>query len=280
MASFSLYSAALMDSAPAVIEALGSMWWLLAAAVVIVVFSSPWLKGIVGELQVKLIAKLRLPRDIYHAFHNVTLPTVDGSTQIDHIFVSRFGIFVVETKNMKGWIFGAEKQAQWTQKIYRKSYRFQNPLRQNYKHVKALKSALELSSDTIHSVIVFIGNSKFQTPLPANVTHSGGYVSYIKSFNAPVLTDTQVDDALAKLQTGRLQPNRKTTREHVQRLKNRTSASSHILCPRCGNTMILRKAKRGQASGNSFWGCSTYPKCHQTIHIDTKRGRGSTQEPV
>ncbi|WP_369414666.1 nuclease-related domain-containing protein [Microbulbifer elongatus] len=66
-----------------------------------------------------------MPSSIYQRAHNFTLQTLDGTTQIDHIFVSRFGIFVVETKYMQGWIFGSERQEQWTQKIYKKSFRSQ-----------------------------------------------------------------------------------------------------------------------------------------------------------
>ena len=141
-----------MDYSAGVYEILKVWWWLVPVMLVFGVFKSPWFKGALGETFVRLIAKFRLPADTYHPIHNVTLPTADGSTQIDHIFVSRFGIFVVETKNMKGWIFGGESQAQWTQKIFRKSFKFQNPLRQNYKHTKTLESALEISPDFIHSV--------------------------------------------------------------------------------------------------------------------------------
>ena len=63
-------------------------------------------KGYMGEAKVSVTAWLALPKSTYTPFHDVTLPTPDGTTQIDHIFVSRFGIFVVETKNMGGWIFG------------------------------------------------------------------------------------------------------------------------------------------------------------------------------
>ncbi|MGL4750690.1 MAG: topoisomerase DNA-binding C4 zinc finger domain-containing protein [Shewanella sp.] len=37
------------------------------------------------------------------------------------------------------------------------------------------------------------------------------------------------------------------------------------LCPRCGNTMVLRTAKRGDNRGNRFWGCSGYPKCRKIL---------------
>jgi restriction system protein len=69
-----------------------------------------------GEFLVNTAARLFLPKDEYHLIKNVTLPTDDGTTQIDHIIVSRYGVFVIETKNMKGWIFGSANQRTWTQK--------------------------------------------------------------------------------------------------------------------------------------------------------------------
>jgi len=108
--------------------------------------------------------------------HDLVLPTPDGTTQVDHVIVSRFGVFVIETKNMTGWIFGDERSRKWTQTLYRKKYPFQNPLRQNYKHVKAVESIAGLRSRCVHSVVVFVGGSKFKTPMPANVVYRRGLV--------------------------------------------------------------------------------------------------------
>jgi len=114
-------------------------------------------KGYAGELKVSLTAWFALPKSTYRPLHNVTLPAPDGTTQIDHIFVSRYGVFVVETKNMGGWIFGSERDRYWTQAFKgRSNVRFQNPLRQNYRHVKAVErtlSGLGVSRDIIHSVV-------------------------------------------------------------------------------------------------------------------------------
>src|SRR5690554_1166944 len=198
-----------MDYSPIINEAF-KLWWVIPILLVISIFKTPWFKGLLGEALVKLAAKWRLPEDTYHRIHNVTLPTPDGSTQIDHIFVSRFGIFVVETKNMKGWIFGSEHQAQWTQKIFKKSFRFQNPLRQNYKHVKTLESLLGVSADTVHSVIVFTGESTFKTAMPDNVRRGVGYISYIKSFRTPVFSEREVQKIVAHIQSDRLEPSRAT----------------------------------------------------------------------
>lgn len=249
-----------MDYSP-IINEVYKLWWLIPIAFAIGLLKTPWFKGVVGEAVVKFAAKLQLPASTYHRFHNVTLPTTDGTTQIDHVFVSRFGIFVVETKNMKGWIFGSEKQATWTQKIFKKSFKFQNPLRQNYKHVKTLEAALDIPPETIHSVVVFAGESTFKTPMPANVTRGNGYITYIKSFSEPVLSEIEVRRTVVKIKAGRFAPSRETNRQHIENLKTRTKPNTNRTCPKCGSGMILRTAKQGPNTGNQFWGCSNYPKC-------------------
>ena len=76
--------------------------------------------------------------------NNVTLQTGEGTTQIDHVLVADTGIFVIETKHYSGWIFGEPHGDRWTQVIYRKKSRFQNPIRQNFGHVKALQLLFKL----------------------------------------------------------------------------------------------------------------------------------------
>lgn len=242
-------------------------WWVIPTLLLFSALKTPWFKGWLGESLVKFAAWLRLPADTYHAFHNITLPTPEGTTQIDHIFVSRFGIFVVETKNMNGWIFGGQHQPRWTQKLFRKSFQFQNPLRQNHKHTKALEEALDVPSQAIHSVIVFAGNSTFRTPMPHNVTRGGGFITHIKSFEQPILSESDVREAMKRIQAGRLEPCRETHRQHVRQLKRRTDPSTQRRCPECGSSMVLRTARRGENAGKKFWGCSAYPKCRvvQTV---------------
>lgn len=250
-----------MDFLPAIVNALSGIWWVVPAAVVLGLVKTPWVKGMFGELLVRLTARFRLPPDVYHRSHNVTVRTPDGTTQIDHVFVSRFGIFVVETKHMKGWIFGGEKQPKWTQKIYRKTVSFQNPLRQNYKHVKAIEAMLDVPADVIHSVVVFTGDSTFKTPMPPNVTGAGGYVRYIRSFRTPVLSDEQVQTAITAIDSGRLAATRAIHRQHVAHLKTRSDPKAERQCPKCGGEMVLRTVKRGTKVGKRFWGCSGFRAC-------------------
>ena len=253
-----------MDFSPMISQIVGALWYLIPIALLAGILKSPWFKGVVGEFIVNFSAKLLLDKEKYHLVKNVTLPTEDGSTQIDHVIVSEFGVFVVETKNMKGWIFGSPKQKTWTQKIYKHSSQFQNPLHQNYKHVKTLESLLGLNNQQVHSVIVFVGDSTFKTAMPENVTYGGGYARYIKSKRTPVLTQSQVTEILEKIEQGRLTPSFKTNREHVRHVKNIVAdkENHHVPnCPKCGSAMVLRDTKKGQNVGNKFWGCTKFPQC-------------------
>ena len=192
----------------------------------------------------------------------MTLPTEDGTTQIDHILVSSKGIFVLETKNMKGWIFGSEKQRQWTQKVFKHTSKFQNPLHQNYKHTKTLSSCLDIPDSKIFSVIVFVGDSEFKTEMPENVTYAGGFIRYINSKQETILSATEIRLAIQKIETGRLKPSIKTHREHAQHVKDiKVQKAFGKSCPKCGSTMVHRVSKKGANAGNKFWGCSQFPKC-------------------
>lgn len=250
-----------MDMNPLLMPLIAAIQWLIPLVILGAILRSPWFKGLVGEQLVRLAAWLRLDKAVYHAIHDVTLPTPDGTTQIDHVFVSPYGIFVVETKNYSGWIFGGEHQPNWTQKIYRTTHKFQNPLRQNYKHLKALETLLGIPPETLHSVIVFVGGSNFKTPMPPNVTCAGGYVRYIQSFKTRVFSREQVEAMVSAISSGRKKPGLKTNREHVRQLQSRNDATAPRLCPRCGSAMVLREVKKGGNVGKSFWGCSQYPKC-------------------
>lgn len=210
-----------MDIMQIFITTLKPFLWLLPFLLIAAVFKSARFKGWVGESLVSRKASLKLPPEQYHAFDNVTLPDGTGTTQIDHIYVSRFGVFVVETKNMAGWIFGAENQAQWTQTIYKRKSRFQNPIRQNYKHIKTLEALLQIPISTLHTVIVFTGDSTFKTELPRCVCRLSNFSDYIKSFTAPLLSQEVVMQICQKIEKIRLEDNQATRNTHIQNIRNR-----------------------------------------------------------
>ena len=251
-----------MDISPIINQMFHVFWYLIPLIVICGIIKSPWFKGMIGEFIINLSAKFLLDKNEYHLIKNVLLPTEEGTTQIDHILVSVYGVFVVETKNMKGWIFGNPNQPYWTQKIYKHTNKFQNPLRQNYKHVKTLESLLDLGGEQIHSVIVFVGDSTFKTEMPENVTYRGGYARYIKSKKERVLTEFQATEIIEKINSGKLQSSFKASREHVNHVKTIIKKKETTpSCPKCGSTMILRESKKGKNAGRKFWGCSKFPRC-------------------
>ncbi|BCG18127.1 TPA: NERD domain-containing protein [Vibrio parahaemolyticus] len=250
-----------MNIFEAFLNVLAQVWYLVPLLLIVSVFKSRWLKGVFGEFLVnRLLSKL--PESDYTLIKDVTLPTSDGTTQVDHIVVSKYGIFVVETKNMKGWIFGSARQKQWTQKIYRHSSKFQNPLHQNYKHIKALETLLGCSEEHLHSVIVFIGDSTFKTEMPPNVTYARGSIRYIQQFNEVVFSDKDYARLTESINQIKLKRGVITDLKHRKHVKEVvTSKASSNQCPRCGSEMVLRETKRGENIGKQFWGCSTFPKC-------------------
>ena len=247
---------------------ISAAWYLIPIFIFAVIIKSAWFKGVLGEWQVNLLIKFFLDKNEYHLIKNVTLPTDDGTTQIDHIIVSKHGIFVVETKNMKGWIFGSANQKQWTQQIFKHKSKFQNPLHQNYKHVKTLEACLNAKNDSIFSVIIFIGDSTFKTKMPDNVRFARGGIEYIKSKKDIVFNAEEVASVIEQIESGRLDRSYKANRQHVKHVKEIIEEKSDTKpCSKCGAEMVLRKATKGKNVGDEFWGCSTFPKCINTIKV-------------
>jgi len=259
-----------MDFTP-IFKAVLQLWYLIPFFIFIAIIKSPWFKGIIGEFIVNVMAKIKLDKDTYHLIKNVTLPTDDGTTQVDHIIVSIYGVFVVETKNIKGWIFGSEQQKMWTQQIYKHKNKFQNPLHQNYKHVKTVQALLDLDDLQVHSLVVFVGDSHFKTKIPDNVTYGMGYIRYIQSKTNMVLTEAEKLVVIETIESGRLTRSLRTNLEHIQHVKEIIAEKSNQqICPKCGSEMVKREVKKGANKGNLFWGCSTYPKCRSTIVLQSE----------
>lgn len=224
---------------------------------------SPTARGRKGENKVASKLGWRLGSSEYHRFHDVHLPSAFGATQIDHVVVSRYGVFVIETKNYSGWIFGSENSKVWTQVLYGEKHKFQNPLRQNYKHTKAIESFLSLHSSVVFSVIVFVGSSEFRTAVPPNVIRKNGLIRYIRSKTNPMIPDAKVEwivDRLGRHQDGLPARSQESGSRHF--------AEPEPNCPVCGEQMAVRTARKGKSAGQRFLGCSRFPSCRGTRNLD------------
>ena len=82
-----------MDFTPVITALLGQLWYLLPLLLLATLINTPWFKGMIGEAFINLGIRLFLDKREYHLLKNVTLPTPQGTTQIDHVLVSRFGLF-------------------------------------------------------------------------------------------------------------------------------------------------------------------------------------------
>ena len=187
------------------------------------------LKGWFGEKMTGVAISIALDETIYRSSHDVIIKSNAGTTQINHVIISTYGIFVIETKNKKGWIFGSKGDAKWTQCLRGgKKYTFQNPLRQNYRHTKSISKFLDLPHCYMHSIVLFMGECEIKTEMPRNVLVSGTRSStrielirdYIENFKKVILSDEQIQDAVTKISA--LKYNKSlSVQSHVKSVKKR-----------------------------------------------------------
>lgn len=175
-----------------------------------------------GEAAVSDALINSLPLNKWHLLNNITLKAGNGTTQIDHILVSQFGIFVIETKHYSGWIFGDANAQTWTQVLYRMKFKFQNPIRQNFKHLKAVQELLDfVPAEQIRGLVVFSGDAIFKTSYPSGVHTLGSLVQHLKGFTEELITENKMQFCVGRLECKRLALTQMTDVEHRQHLEAR-----------------------------------------------------------
>ena len=180
-----------------------------------------------GEALLSRVVRTNFGPPDYHLMNHVTLQLKDGTTQVDHILVSRFGVFVIETKDYKGWIFANAKQANWTQVLFKVKFKFQNPILQNLRHVRAVQDHLDfLPPGAIKSVVVFTGEAEFKTEVPQGVFDLSGLIDYLRDQTVEVMSLNRVQFCVGRLETARLAISGKTDVEHVQSLERRHGSAA------------------------------------------------------
>jgi len=194
----------------------------------------------------------------------------DETSEIDVMMIYRSGIYVFESKNYSGWIFGSENNKMWTQTLPsgRKSHkeRFYNPIMQNRTHIKWLEKQVN-PTDPLHSIVVFSERCVFK-----KLEITSGDVTVIKRYEVSRVVneiDGRVGDRLDENRISeiyeKLYPNTQVSVElkekHIENIQNSNKVVSINRCPKCGGELILRTAKRGANAGNQFYGCSNYPNC-------------------
>lgn len=174
-----------------------------------------------GEARVRQVLSSAFSGKEYHLLNDITLPFEDGTTQIDHMLISRYGIFVIETKTFSGWIFSSAESPKWTQVIYHMKHNFQNPIRQNYRHVLAVRRLLDfLTEEPLVPIVVFAGDGIFRGGQPQGVFYLADVVDHISSFQREVISQNRMQFCVGRVETERLQISHLTDVQH-QRYLNR-----------------------------------------------------------
>ncbi|MGD8356750.1 MAG: nuclease-related domain-containing protein [Lysobacterales bacterium] len=218
---------------------------VLLAAVLWKWMASSAKRGSRGERAVHGILRQSLPSTEYAILRGVTLPTGDGVTQIDHVVVSRFGIFVIATRDMPGWIFGSQLAGHWVQSHHHFRTEFPNPLRQNQAHIRALQGLLGFQATRFYSLVVFTGACEFKMPMPVNVMKPNRLVPFIEVRNTPLLTQGEADRALETIESSRLQPGAVA---HAPPIKSQRARRAP-LAPLAGFARNVRALLQQQISG-------------------------------
>lgn len=186
---------------------------------------NPWYRGWWGEYKVNLVLRLCLSGEykvianaIYRGKHK------DESTQIDHVVVSRYGIFALETKTLKGKIiFDESKPEIWTQVVGRRRYTVRSPHKQNYAHIKAVQKITGIHSNKILNYVVMAGSATFEGTTPERVFTIWQTLRKIQSMKTPVMSRAAVHSAVARLKRHRIRGGYWAAQHHIKRLTKKGS---------------------------------------------------------
>lgn len=176
--------------------------WFLWILVVIALGCSllrPMLKGAVGEKTTADILAMLDPAR-YKVMNDVFLGVGGKTSQIDHVVVSDFGIFVIETKNYKGRISGDDNLEYWIQAFWGKKEKLYSPLRQNYSHTLALKHHLKNFPKVKYiPIIVFSARAELKVKTTADVVYSMNLLKTIRKYTEVNLTKQDKDAIIEKI---------------------------------------------------------------------------------
>ena len=186
-----------------------------------------------------------------YTFNNVLIKDQDKTYQIDHIVISKYGIFVIETKFYYGYIIGDEYKEKWLRKKGKSKIYFHNPIYQNYGHIKALAKLLNISETNFVSIICFSHTTKL------NIKAKNAIITKIASLNKNILKhQTEIikdtEPIINTIKNNNI-ISHKELKKHIKQIHTITNN----ICPNCGHKLVKKRSKYGY-----FIGCSNYPNCH------------------
>ena len=242
-------------------------------------------KGRLGEFYIYKYLKSLAGYKRY--LFNLYVPKNDGeTTELDVVLLHESGIYVFESKNYSGWIFGTESQQYWTQSLPTRRGKsqknhFYNPIMQNKGHLKWLQTFLADQTLPLYSYIVFSNRCTLK-----NITLTSGKHCVVNRYNLFSAVEKNIAKAGIQLSSDKIdelfeklypltQINEAEKIVHIRNIQQRTqdnfsrntfspAATRNVekrQCPRCGGQLVMRFASRGKRQGKRFLGCSNYPRC-------------------
>ena len=219
-------------------------------------------KGARGEAKVARVLKKSASKNSRLINDIVLLDSKKNSYQIDHIFINENGIWIIETKNWSGYIYGTDEQKEWTQVLAygNEKHRHYSPVQQNLAHVFKLQERFTGNIPIIPLVVFVSANiknvdSKFVCgieELPHKVNTNQG-----------VYLPEQVIEKCYNLIKAIQATCNITSKQHAKKQKRKQKMLKRGRCPCCCGVLQRRKGKYGD-----FYGCSRYPMCKFTKKIN------------
>lgn len=244
---------------------MGLLIIVIFVGLIILKINLPTIKGKIGEMSVSATLSF-LPENEYIVLNDLMFKNGNSTTQIDHIVVSVHGIFVIETKNYKGWIYGNSNNDYWTQNIYGYKYSLYNPILQNQNHIKFLIHKFDVIRDIaeyVYPVVVFLGASDLRISGNDNCVLWRSQLNYyIKSCQQNIMSIEDCRNIASVLEIYNL-TDKEQRKQHKRNVKAAMSRHENKvangICPRCGANLVVRNGSYGE-----FLGCSNYPRCRYT----------------
>lgn len=193
---------------------------LIALAALVAWLSRPDMKGQVGEWLVSRKLRRGLPKAEYHVLDNLLIPDgKGGQTQVDHVVVSIYGVFVIETKNWDCRVFGQADDHTWTLIYGRKHKEWPlNPLQQNKTHVAAVLALLGIKPEHCHNIVALLNGAVLKTgPIPGVIQND--LVGHLRAFREPVLNPDWLPVAVETLQAASKSDDKLAVAAHLDQVQ-------------------------------------------------------------
>ena len=240
--------------------------FLPALIVILVFYAMLYLRFNKGKIAEKMVHHklMQLPEE-YHVIDDVLFMSNGRSTQIDHIVVSPYAVFVIETKGYKGWILGEENSEYWTQIIYKRKSTFYNPIHQNDGHIRFLKFLLkDLGYIPFVPIVVFNNEAELKVNVNTHIVVNRCCLKdAILQYKIPAISQEIKEKIISIIESNSKTLEKGAICEHkynaLRKQYDSQNKIQHGVCPRCGGRLVERQGRYG-----FFFGCSNYPRCKFT----------------